>query len=89
MDKFDDVFNKRQILATLCGLITQSSDGSPVEQAPCNMPLGDAILQLAAADEVGMDTHEAIVVWQGGILDCHTCLEIADQYGDRLASTSL
>ncbi|MDI7865097.1 hypothetical protein MRS76_24590 [Rhizobiaceae bacterium n13] len=85
MNQFENVYSERRLLATLCGLTTHLIDGTLIGQAPCNMPLGDAILQMAAADKKGMDTHEALVVWEGGILDCNTCLKIADQLGDRLA----
>lgn len=86
MRHFYDILEQRRNLATLCGIITQANDGRNVEQAPCNMPLGDAILQLVAADEQGLDTRGAIVVWRSGILDRQKCLDIAERFGVRLAS---
>jgi hypothetical protein len=80
-----EVFGKRDWLATVRGVKTRSADGVFIEEAPCNMLLGNAILHLAMLDPSVFSTEEACVSMEGMTLNCRACRRLSETFGRRLA----
>jgi hypothetical protein len=79
------ILKRRHWLATVRGIRTHSSDGESIEEAPCDMPLGNAILHLASLDRSKFATDNASVIMEGLELDCSQCHILYERFGGRLA----
>lgn len=85
MDDDRQVLAKRGSLATIRGIRTRSADGEEIEEAPCNMLLGNAILHLAKLDQSSFIVDDASVILESLTLDYRKCRVLSKKFGGRLA----
>jgi hypothetical protein len=82
--KPEEIFAKRDQPATLIGETTKSVRGENIPVAPCDLLLGNAIVQLALADQTKTATDRARIRFHEGELDCDMCRLLYARYGERL-----
>ncbi|MEZ2131573.1 MULTISPECIES: hypothetical protein [unclassified Sinorhizobium] len=84
MASFEEIFEMRTRPATLKGIWLRLDNGQHVLEAPCDMLLGNAVVQLAALNEDNFVVDQAAVLFEHGSLDCEVCRKLFQRYGKRL-----
>jgi hypothetical protein len=81
----EEVLMKRDWLATVSGVHLHNVHGDDLEESPCNMLLGNAILHVASLEKAACEHRGAKVVMGELMLDCAECRALAEKFGTRLA----